>query len=64
MGIPSVTGDFPFSSWKIAVFSSAKVIFCNSAKVKVSFLLSSFVILDFRGFNSFSCFWAFVCALV
>ena len=39
MGIPSVPGDFPFSNWKIVVFSSAEVICC------ASFLLSSFVIL-------------------
>ena len=58
MGIPSIPGDFPFSNWKIAVFSSAKVICC------VSFLLSSFVILAFRGFNSFSCILAFVYVLV
>ena len=55
MGIPSIPGDFPFSNWKIAVFSSAKVICC------VSFLLSSFVILAFRGFNSFSCILACLC---
>ena len=47
MGIPSIPGDFPFSNWEIAVFSSAKVICC------VSLLLSSFFILAFRGFNSF-----------
>ena len=42
MGIPSIPGDFPFSP---------KVICC------VSFLFSSFVILAFVGFNSFSVFW-------
>ena len=58
MGIPSIPGDFPFPNWKIAVFSSAKFICC------VSFLLSLFVILAFRGFNSFSCILAFVYVLV
>ena len=58
MGIPSIPGGFPSSNWKIVVFSSAKVICC------VSFLLSSFAILAFRGFNSFSSILAFVCVLV
>ena len=58
MEIQSIPGDFPFSKCKIAVFTSGKVICC------VSFLLSSFVILTFREFNSFSCIWAFVCVLV
>ena len=58
MEIPSIPGDFPFTNWKIAVFSSAKAICC------VTFLLSSFVILAFRGFNSFPCILAFACALV
>ena len=58
MGIPSIPEDLPFSNWKIVVFSSAKIISC------VSFLLSLFVILAFRGFNSFSCIMAFVWVLV
>ena len=58
MGIPSIPGDFLFSNWKTAVFSSAKVICC------VSFLVSTFVTLAFKGFNSFSCILGFVCVLV
>ena len=58
MEIPSIPGDFPFTDWKIAVFSSEKVICC------VTFLLSPFVILAFRGFSSFPCILAFAYALV
>ena len=57
MEIPSILVDFLFSNWEIAVFSSAKVICC------VRILLSSFVILGFSGFSSFSCILGFVCVL-